>query len=226
VNDADASFPFPSVTVTAIVYVPPELGVQLNDTAVLLHPAGNPDHAYVYVPGPVPPVAPVVEIVVAWFASTGFGVAEAIPADNAGSTVKANDAVAVFPFPSVTVRVTVYGLPECDVGLQLNDAAVLLHPAGSPVHAYVYVPAPVPPVAPLVEIVVVWFTSTGFTVAEAVPADSAESTVNANVVVAVFPFPSVTVNVTVNGDPVVSLGVQMIELEFDDVHPSGRFVHA
>ena len=36
----------------------------------------------------------------------------------------------------------------------------------------------------------------------------------------------VTVRVTVNGDPVVSVGVQMIELEFDDVHPSGKFVHA
>ncbi len=43
---------------------------------------------------------------------------------------------------------------------------------------------------------------------------------------AVFPFPSVTVKVTVNGDPVVSVGVQLIEAKFDDVHPSGRFVHA
>jgi hypothetical protein len=108
-----------------------------------------------------------------------------------------NDAVALFPFPSVTVRVTVYGLPECDVGVQLNDAAVLLHPAGSPPQAYVYVPGPEPPVAPLVEIVVVWFTSTGFRVAEAAPADNAGSTVNANDAVAVFPFPSVTVRVTV-----------------------------
>ena len=81
--------------------------------------------------------------------------------------------------------------------MQLNDAAVLLHPAGSPVHAYVYVPAPVPPVAPLVETVVAWFTSTGFTVAEAVPADNAESTVSVNDAVALFPFPSVTVRVTV-----------------------------
>ncbi len=48
-----------------------------------------------------------VKIVVAWFTSTGFTVAEAVPADNAGSTVNMNDAVAVFPFPSVTVRVTV-----------------------------------------------------------------------------------------------------------------------
>ena len=77
------------------------------------------------------------ETVVAWFTSTGFTVAEAVPADNAESTVNANDAVAVFPFPSVTVRVTVYGDPESSLGVQLNDAAVLLHPAGNPDHAYV-----------------------------------------------------------------------------------------
>jgi hypothetical protein len=81
--------------------------VQLNDANVLLHPAGNPVHAYVYVPGPVPPVAPVVEIAVAWFTSTGLIVAETVPADNAESTVNMNDAAAVFPFPSVTVSVTV-----------------------------------------------------------------------------------------------------------------------
>ncbi len=76
------------------------------------------------------------------------------------------------------------------------------------------------------EIVVAWFTSTGLIVAETVPADNAGSTVNAYVAVAVFPFPSVTVKVTVNGDPVVSLGVQMIEPESELLHPSGRFVHA
>ncbi len=47
------------------------------------------------------------EIVVAWFTSTGLIVAETVPADNAVSTVNMNDAVAVFPFPSVTVSVTV-----------------------------------------------------------------------------------------------------------------------
>jgi hypothetical protein len=52
-----------------------------------------------------------------------------------GSTVKVNDAVAWPPFESVTVRRTVYGLPEPDDGVQLNDGRVLLHPAGSPVHA-------------------------------------------------------------------------------------------
>ncbi len=62
---------------------------------------------YVYVPAPVPPVAPLVEIVVACSASTGLIVADTVPADNAGSTVNMNDAVAVFPFPSVTVSVTV-----------------------------------------------------------------------------------------------------------------------
>ena len=53
-----------------------------------------------------------------------------------GSAVTGNEnnAVAALLFPSVTVRVTVYGLPERAVGVQLNDAAVLLHPAGRPVH--------------------------------------------------------------------------------------------
>ena len=108
-----------------------------------------------------------------------------------------NDAVAVFPFPSVTVSITVYGELESSLGVQLNDAAVLLHPSGSPVHAYVYVPGPVPPVAPVVEIVVAWPTSTGLCVADTVPADSVGSTVNVNDAVAVFPFPSVTVRFTV-----------------------------
>jgi hypothetical protein len=62
-------------------------------------------------------------------------VAEAVPATNAGSTINVNDSVTVFPFPSVIVRVTVYGLPAFELGVQLNDAAVLLHPAGSPDHA-------------------------------------------------------------------------------------------
>jgi hypothetical protein len=62
-------------------------------------------------------------------------VAETVPATNAGSTVNVNDSVTVFPLPSVTVNVTVYGLPEFELGVQLNNAAVLLHPAGSPDHA-------------------------------------------------------------------------------------------
>jgi hypothetical protein len=64
-------------------------------------------------------------------------VADTVPTDSVGSTVNANDAVAVFPFPSVTVSVTVYGLLERDVGVQLKESAVLLQPAGRPVHAYV-----------------------------------------------------------------------------------------
>jgi ABC-type anion transport system duplicated permease subunit len=62
-------------------------------------------------------------------------VAEAVPATSAESTVNVNDSVTVLPFPSVTVRVTVYGLPAFEVGVQLNNAAVLLHPVGSPDHA-------------------------------------------------------------------------------------------
>ncbi len=71
----------------------------------------------------------------AWPTSTGFGLADRLPADNAGSTANVNDAVAVSPSSSVTVSVTSYGDPELSVGVQLNDAAVLLHPSGSPVHA-------------------------------------------------------------------------------------------
>jgi hypothetical protein len=51
-------------------------------------------------------------------------------------------------------------------------------------------------------------------------------TVNVNVAVAVFPLPSVTVSVTVNGDPVVAVGVQLIDGESELLHPVGRFVHA
>jgi hypothetical protein len=62
----------------------------------------------VYVPAPVPPVVPLVASVVAWSTSTAWPVDDdSVPADNAGSTVNVNDAVAVFPFPSVTVSVTV-----------------------------------------------------------------------------------------------------------------------
>jgi hypothetical protein len=63
-------------------------------------------------------------------------------------------------------------------------------------------------------------------VAKAVPAANAGSTNSVNVAVAVFPSPSVTVNVTVNGDPVVAVGVQLIDDEFELLHPVGRFVHA
>jgi hypothetical protein len=46
--------------------------------------------------------------------------------------------VTVFPFPSVTVRVTVYGELELSLGVQLIDPEFeLLHPSGRPVHAYV-----------------------------------------------------------------------------------------
>ena len=39
-------------------------------------------------------------------------------------------------------------------------------------------------------------------------------------------FESVTVRVTVKGDPVTEVGVQLIEAELALVHPGGRFVHA
>jgi hypothetical protein len=46
------------------------------------------------------------------------------------------------------------------------------------------------------------------------------------VVVAMTPFESVTVRVTMNGVPVVAVGVQEIEGKLDVEHPSGRFVQA
>ena len=56
--------------------------------------------------------------------------------DNPGSTVSVNVFVAVLPLESVTATCTVYGLPELDVGVQLNDAAVPPHPAGRPDQVY------------------------------------------------------------------------------------------
>jgi hypothetical protein len=53
-------------------------------------------------------------------------------------------------------------VPAVD-GVQLNDVDVLLHPDGSPDHAYVY--GGTPPVAPA-EIVVACLTSTGFGLAD------------------------------------------------------------
>jgi hypothetical protein len=61
--------------------------------------------------------------------------------------------------------------------------------------------------------------------AEAVPATKAGSTVRLNDAVAVFPFPSVTVSVTVNGDPVAAVGVQPMDAKSELEHPVGRFVH-
>jgi hypothetical protein len=141
VNVPVTALPFPSVTVSITVYgeldESPTAGVQLNNTTSPGNPQpdGSPDHAYVY--GPKPPVAPVVEIAVAWFSSTGFGLADTVPACNAGSTVSVNGAVAVFPLLSVTFNVTAWDPADPAAGVQLNDAAVLLHPVGSPDHAYV-----------------------------------------------------------------------------------------
>ena len=94
VNESCTEFPFESPYVTVIVYVPwvPELGVQPNEVVFVplgsVHPVGTvPDQAYVYPPDP--PVAAVVEIVVAWSTSTGFRVAEGVPCTSAGSTASA-----------------------------------------------------------------------------------------------------------------------------------------
>jgi hypothetical protein len=73
-----------------------------------------------------------------------------------------------------------------------------------------------------VEIVVVWSTSTGLWVADRVPAERAGSTPSDSVAVAVLLFPSVTVSVTVKGDPVIDDGVQLIEAELALEHPLGR----
>jgi hypothetical protein len=66
-----------------------------------------------------------------------LGVADG-DAVTAGSTYNVNVAVAVFSFPSVTVRVTVYGDVRSSpgAGVQLNEAVVgAPHPEGSPDHA-------------------------------------------------------------------------------------------
>jgi len=55
---------------------------------------------------------------------------------------------------------------------------------------------------------------------------SAKLTVNEIVAVAVLPFPSVTVRVTVSGEPVVAVDVQLMEAAFELKHPVGRFDHA
>jgi hypothetical protein len=83
---------------------------------------------------------------------------------------------------------------------------------------------PDPPVAEG-EIVDAWPKSTGLGAADGDPATNAEPTVRLNDAVAVFPLPSVTVSVTVNGDPVAAVGVQLIDGEFELLHPVGRFVH-
>jgi len=51
-------------------------------------------------------------------------------------------------------------------------------------------------------------------------------TANVKVAIAVLMLESVTVRVTVSGDPVVAVGVQVIEGELDVEHPFGRLVHA
>ena len=101
----------------------------------------------------------------------------------------------MFPFPSVTVNVTVY-VPDAD-GTQLNETTLpgAEHPVGNPVHAYAYGAAP--PVAPVVEIVTVCPASTGFGLALTVPALNTGSTTNVNVPVTTLPFPSVTATDTV-----------------------------
>jgi hypothetical protein len=62
------------------------------------------------------------------------GVAVGALTVSAALTVSVKVPVAVLPLESVTITCTVYGLPELDVGVQLKDAAVLLHPAGKPDH--------------------------------------------------------------------------------------------
>jgi len=169
--------------------------------------------------GPVPPEAPLVEIVVASLTSTGLWVADRVPAETAGSTVKDSVALPVPPLASVTVRVTVNGDPVEEVGVQLNDVPEPLHPVGRPDQEYVY--GPVPPEAPLVEIVVASLTSTGLWVADRVPEESKGSTVSVNVFVTALPLESVTTTCTVYGLPELELGVQLNDAN-ELLHPAGR----
>ena len=100
-----------------------------------------------------------------------------------------------FPFPSVTVTVTAY-VPEAD-GVQLKETTFPggAHPVGNPDQAYVYGVAP--PVAPVVEIVIVCPASAGFGFTVTSPALNAWSTTSVSAPVTRLPFVSVTVNVTV-----------------------------
>jgi len=50
--------------------------------------------------------------------------------------VSVNVFVTALPLESVTITCTVYGLPELEVGVQLNDAVEPLHPAGKPDQTY------------------------------------------------------------------------------------------
>jgi tetrahydrodipicolinate N-succinyltransferase len=83
---------------------------------------------------------------------------------------------------------------------------------------------PDPPLA-AAEMVVAWFTSTGLIVADGAVV-SAGSTVRESVADAIPLTESVTVRVTVNGEPVDDVGVQLIDAEFEEEHPGGRLVHA
>ncbi|MDG7015924.1 MAG: hypothetical protein JRM82_00945 [Nitrososphaerota archaeon] len=137
--------------------------------------------------------------------------------------MRENVLVTVLPFVSVNTTCTVYGLPESEVGAQLNEALEPLHPDGRPDHANeAYVPDP--PEAPA-DRVVVPPVYTGLGVAEGA-ASSAGSTARERVAVAVSPFPSVTVRLTVRGEPVVAAGVQSTEGVSELPQPDGRLVHA
>ena len=52
------------------------------------------------------------------------------------STVRAKVFVMVLPFESVTATCTVYGVPELEAGVQLNEAVDPLQPEGRPDHEY------------------------------------------------------------------------------------------
>jgi hypothetical protein len=70
-------------------------------------------------------------------------------------------------------------------------------------------------------------TLTGFAVNDPrVTPESAALTVRESVAVAVLPFPSVTVRVTVKGEPVLAVGVQLMETALELLHPGGRWVQA
>jgi len=70
-----------------------------------------------------------------------------------------------------------------------------------------------------------WLTLTGFGVMEPrVTPEGAVLTVREIVAVAVLLVPSFTVRVTVNGEPVALVGVQLIDGELAEEHPGGRLV--
>src|SRR5688572_24065328 len=91
-----------------------------------LMPAGAPVTVKVY--GGTPPVAPTVAVY--GVPTSGFGRLPVVIVNGGGAMVKVNERLAVAPFASVTVALTVK-VPAC-VGVPLNVAPAAAMPSGTP----------------------------------------------------------------------------------------------